>query len=100
MTMDTFNVDTLRLLLIFFVPGFISMIGEKSALKGAMEVTGGMWLSSIILLPLGFFLTIKATTDSPIMDMDVWNKIFMKLNPVRYVPKRLTELFQANGKTR
>ncbi len=75
------------------------MIGEKSALKGAIEVPTGMWLSSIILLPLGFFLTLKATTDSPIMDMDVWNKIFGKINPVRFFPKRLTGLFRTSEKS-
>jgi lipopolysaccharide export system permease protein len=87
-------------ILFFILYHIISMIGEKSALKGAIAVPSGMWLSSIILLPLGFFLTIKATTDSPIMDMDIWNKVFMKFNPVRFFPKRLTALFRATGKSR
>jgi len=86
-------------ILFFILYHILSMIGEKSALKGAIAVPTGMWLSSVILLPLGFFLTIKATTDSPLMDMDIWNKVFMKINPVRFVPKRLTGLFRANGKT-
>jgi lipopolysaccharide export system permease protein len=86
--------------LFFILYHIISMIGEKSALKGAIAVPTGMWLSSAILLPLGFFLTIKATTDSPLMDMDIWNKVFMKINPVRFVPRRLTALFRANGKIR
>jgi lipopolysaccharide export system permease protein len=59
-----------------------------------------MWLSSLILLPLGFFLTLKATTDSPIMDMDVWNKALRKLNPAQFFPKRLSSLFQETGKSR
>jgi lipopolysaccharide export system permease protein len=87
-------------ILFFILYHIISMIGEKSALKGAIAVPTGMWLSSVILLPLGFFLTLKATTDSPLMDMDIWNKVFMKINPVRFLPRRLTELFRANGKTR
>jgi lipopolysaccharide export system permease protein len=86
--------------LFFILYHIISMIGEKSALKGAMDVTAGMWLSSFILLPLGFFLAFKATTDSPLMDMDIWNKVFMKFNPARFVPKRLTGFFRATGKTR
>jgi len=56
------------------------MIGEKSALTGAMSVATGMWLSSFILLPLGIFLTFKSTTDSPLMDLEVWNKVFNKIN--------------------
>jgi len=87
-------------ILFFILYHIISMIGEKSALKGAMSVPAGMWLSSFILLPLGFFLALKATTDSPLMDMDIWNKVLMKFNPVQYVPKRLTGLFQTSGKTR
>ena len=87
-------------ILFFILYHILSMIGEKSALKGAIAVPTGMWLSSIILFPLGFFLTLKATTDSPLMDMDVWNKVFTKINPVRFVPKRLIELFRVNGKTR
>jgi lipopolysaccharide export system permease protein len=87
-------------ILFFILYHILSMIGEKSALKGAIAVPTGMWLSSVILLPLGFFLTIKATTDSPLMDMDIWNKVFMKINPVQFVPRRLTALFRANGKTR
>ena len=94
------GLPTVISILFFILYHIISMIGEKSALKGAMEVTSGMWLSSVILLPLGFFLALKATTDSPIMDMDVWNKIFMQINPVRFFPKRLNLLFRATGKTR
>jgi lipopolysaccharide export system permease protein len=94
------GLPTVVSILFFIMYHIISMIGEKSALKGAIAVPTGMWLSSIILLPLGFFLAIKATTDSPLMDMDVWNKVFSKLNPLRFFPKHLTGLFQANGKTR
>lgn len=66
--------------LFFVLYHVISMIGEKSVLTDALPVAQGMWLSSFILLPLGLFLTIKATTDAPIMDMDIWNRLFAKLN--------------------
>jgi lipopolysaccharide export system permease protein len=87
-------------ILFFILYHIISMIGEKSALKGAIGVPEGMWMSSFILLPLGFFLALKATTDSPLMDMDIWNKLFSRLNPVRFFPKRLIALFGGNGKNR
>jgi lipopolysaccharide export system permease protein len=92
------GLPTVISILFFILYHIISMIGEKSALKGAIEVGGGMWLSSVILLPLGFFLTLKATTDSPIMDMDVWNKALMKINPARFFPRHPNALFQATGK--
>jgi lipopolysaccharide export system permease protein len=69
--------------LFFITYHILSMIGEKAALQDAMPVTRGMWLSSVILLPLGFFLTYKATTDAPIMDMDIWDK---SLKWLRYKP--------------
>lgn len=94
------GLPTVISILFFIMYHVISMIGEKSALKGALEVTQGMWLSSFILLPLGFFLTLKATTDSPIMDMDVWNKALTKLNPVRFFPRLRNALSSSNGKTR
>jgi len=92
------GLPTVVSILFFIAYHIISMIGEKSALKGAIEVGNGMWLSSIVLLPLGFFLTLKATTDSPIMDMDLWNKILMKLNPLRFFPKYRNVLSRVTGK--
>jgi lipopolysaccharide export system permease protein len=92
------GLPTVISILFFILYHIISMIGEKSALKGAMEVPGGMWLSSIVLLPLGFFLTLKATTDSPLMDMDVWNKALRSINPLRFFPRYRSLLSRQNGK--
>lgn len=59
----------------FVIYHVISMTGEKSVRAGELGAFPGMWLSSIILLPLGILLTMKATTDSPIFDPDVWKRI-------------------------
>lgn len=59
----------------FVIYHVISMTGEKSVRAGQLDAFPGMWLSSIILLPLGIFLTMKATTDSPIFDPDAWKRI-------------------------
>ncbi|MBW6460150.1 MAG: LptF/LptG family permease [Bacteroidales bacterium] len=75
-------------ILFFILYHITSMIGQKSALKGAMEVAPGMWLSSVVLLPLGIFLTYKATTDSPLMDMEIWNKVLGKVNIFKFIRKR------------
>ena len=72
---------------LFIMYHIISMIGEKSSLTGAMQVQIGMWLSSAVLLPLGIFLTYKATTDSPLMDLEVWNKVFGRFNIAKYLKK-------------
>lgn len=56
----------------------ISMTGEKAAKTGEWNVEFGLWLSTIIVLPLGLFLTYKATTDAQLMDTESWNKFFKR----------------------
>jgi lipopolysaccharide export system permease protein len=38
-----------------------------------------MWLSSLIFLPLGIVLTMKATSDSALFNPESWTKVFGKL---------------------
>ncbi|MCK9616981.1 MAG: LptF/LptG family permease [Lentimicrobiaceae bacterium] len=66
---------------IFFVLyHVISISGEKAVRAGALPSAEGMWLASIVLLPIGIWFTYKATTDSPLLDADVWKKFFNKFN--------------------
>lgn len=65
---------------IFFIFYYVIMItGEKTAKEGVIPVYQGMWLSAFILLPLGIFLTSKATTDSVIFDTYTYRKFFANL---------------------
>ena len=50
----------------------LSNIGMKMTVNGIWQPWQGMWLSSAVLLPLGIFLTYKATTDSAIMNVDTY----------------------------
>lgn len=62
---------------IFFVIYYvITITSQRIAIAGDIPVFLGVWLSSIILLPIGIFLTIKATTDSDILDGESWKKAF------------------------
>jgi len=62
---------------IFFVLyHVVSMLGEKAVKTGEVDVVLGLWLSTFIVLPLGFFLTYKATTDAQLMDTESWGKFF------------------------
>lgn len=68
---------------VFFVIYYIITItSQRIAIAGDIPVFLGVWLSSIIILPIGIFLTVKATTDSSLLDGDSWkktlNKIFRK----------------------
>jgi lipopolysaccharide export system permease protein len=67
----------------FFVLYYmISISGEKFAREGVLTPFFGMWLSALILLPLGVFLTYKATTDSAIMNMDTYSNFFKKVQRI------------------
>ncbi|NOU17874.1 MAG: YjgP/YjgQ family permease [Bacteroidales bacterium] len=64
----------------FFVLYYIITIsGEKFARELIWQPAAGMWLSSFILLPLGAFLSYKATTDSVIMNPDFYTESFKKI---------------------
>lgn len=64
---------------IFFVLyHVVSMTGEKAVKTGEWNVELGLWLSTLIVLPLGLFLTYKATTDAQLMDTESWKKFFKK----------------------
>ena len=67
--------------LIFVLFHIISITGEKSVKSGVVDANIGMWIAPAVLLPLGIFLTIKATSDSPLMDADGWMKFFRKIIP-------------------
>ncbi len=62
----------------FVIYHVISVIGVKAARAGELSVVFGVWLSTMVILPLGLFLTYKATTDAPLMDSESWVKFFEK----------------------
>lgn len=61
--------------LFFVVYYVITLMGEKFAREMIVTPFEGMWASSFILLPLGIFLTYKATTDSVIMNTETYTEI-------------------------
>jgi len=66
----------------FFILFHISSItGEKLIKQATLEPLAGMWMASAILLPIGMFLTYKATTDSALFDYDTYSKIWRKVFP-------------------
>ena len=65
---------------VFFVIYYIITItSQRIAIAGDMPIFLGVWLSSIIILPIGIFLTIKATTDSALLDGESWKKTLKKI---------------------
>jgi lipopolysaccharide export system permease protein len=65
--------------LFFIVYHLISTIAERMAVFGDLNMFLGVWLSSLVLLPVGLFFTFKATTDAALFDGDSWKKFFQRL---------------------
>ncbi len=57
----------------------ITLSGEKFAKELIISVPMGMLASTIILFPIGIFLTYKATTDAAIMNADTYILFFRKI---------------------
>ncbi len=64
----------------FFVVYYvINITGQKMVEQDVVGTLTGTWASSYILLPIGVFLTYKATTDSVIMNIDTYFLFFRKI---------------------
>lgn len=64
---------------IFFVLFWIvSFTGEKYTAEGVLPAWQGMWIAPLMLLPIGIFLTYKATIDASLFDLDSWLAFFRK----------------------
>jgi len=66
-------------IIFFLIYHIIFTIGEKSAKEGTISPILGMWVSIIVLTPLGIFLTYKATADSALFDLDFYKQWLQKL---------------------
>jgi lipopolysaccharide export system permease protein len=53
--------------------------GEKFAKEGAWNPIAGMWFSTIVLVPLGLFLTYKAMRDSQLFSKEFYFRTGRKL---------------------
>lgn len=65
--------------LFFLVYHISSITGEKLAKEGEITATSGMWTATFVLLPIGIFLTYKASTDSKLLDMETYSKNIQKV---------------------
>lgn len=58
---------------------FTNNTGEKSAKEGSLDPVLGMWLSTILLLPIGLFLTYKAMKDSQIFNKESYRRFWRRI---------------------
>lgn len=65
--------------LIFIIYYIINNTGYKMARDGNWEVWIGMWISTLVLTPLGAFLTYKSNKDSVVFNADIYLNAFKQL---------------------
>lgn len=65
--------------LFFIAYHILTMTGERAVKAGSMNLWLGVWMASAIFLPVGIFLTLKATSDAPLFDADTYKKFFEKI---------------------
>jgi len=75
-------------ILFFIVYYIISMTAERFSKELVLEPVWGMWMSSLIVLPLGIILTYKATTDSTVFNIENYIDFFKKINPLKFFKKK------------
>ena len=69
--------------LIFVLYYIIDSGATRVAKSGEMNIVLGTWMSTIILAPLGGFLTYKSNKDSVVFNIDVYIAFFRKLFGIR-----------------
>ncbi len=70
----------------FMIYHVLNTIGFKIADDGKLTPFWGMWIGSIILLPIGFYFTIQAMNDSQLFNFDAYRKAIITLkNKLKWV---------------
>lgn len=67
---------------IFFVVFFLlNNFGKKFSKEDVLQPILGMWLATLILVPVGIFLTYKAMHDSQLFNKEYYFRAFRKIQP-------------------
>jgi len=78
---------------IFFVVFFLlNNFGKKFVKEDVLQPIAGMWLATIVLLPIGFFLIYKALHDSQLFNKEFYYRFFRKLRKKKAAAKEPDEL--------
>ncbi|MDQ3073803.1 MAG: LptF/LptG family permease, partial [Bacteroidota bacterium] len=74
------GMPTVVSVLLFILFYIIMITAQNMAKQGAISPFAGMWMPSIVLLPLGLFLTHKANTDTISFSSDGLRRAFRNLS--------------------
>jgi lipopolysaccharide export system permease protein len=75
---------------IFFVIFFLlNNFGRKFVKEDLMQPFSGMWMATIVLLPVGIFLTYKAMNDSQLFNREFYNRLIRKFRKPKPVENKV-----------
>ncbi len=77
-----FGLPIVVSVIVFLIYYLISTAGMKMSRDGMWEPWQGMWISTFVILPLGVFLTYKATVDAQLFNKEAWTRIFDKITGI------------------
>ncbi|MCU0433353.1 MAG: LptF/LptG family permease [Bacteroidia bacterium] len=69
----------------------LSITGEKLSKEGTLPPQWGMWLGCAVFLPLGIWLTRKATADAPLFESENYQKVLGRIGKLIPVRKKKTQ---------
>ncbi|GAO41540.1 LptF/LptG family permease [Flavihumibacter petaseus] len=73
---------------VFFVIFFLlNNFGKKFVKEDVMLPITGMWMATYVLLPIGFFLIIKALNDSQLFNKEFYHRLFRRFRPKKAEPQ-------------
>lgn len=64
---------------LFIVYYIFDNMGYKMARDGKVDVIAGIWLSTMVMFPLGVFFTYKAVGDTTMFDFDMYRRMWRNL---------------------
>jgi lipopolysaccharide export system permease protein len=79
-----FGIPAVISILLFVVYYVISISSEKFVKEDMINIFLGMWSACILLLPVGIFLTYKATTDSSIFNTETYILFYRRVKDAIY----------------
>ena len=73
------GVPILVSIMFFIIYYVLSIMGEKYGREFVMPVGIGMWMSNLVLLPVGLFFLYQAYNDSGLLELDFWRRLPQRL---------------------
>ncbi|MCX6189962.1 MAG: LptF/LptG family permease [Bacteroidetes bacterium] len=81
---------------LFIIYHIISISGEKIIKENDSNVFMGMWVASFVLLPLGIYLTYKATKDAQLFNKEIYQKLFFGFISLFKIKKSTSKISSEN----